>query len=73
MKINNKYKKKDENLEKELHRFNILLRYIILGFSSFLIIRYVASNKIKNNELLSMTALITLCLLLLDMFLPIIC
>jgi hypothetical protein len=58
--------------KKNIKKVNIILRYIIMALSSFLAIRYSSNIKINNDELLCIVSIITIILLLLDMFLPII-
>jgi len=57
--------------DKKLKQINILLRYILLGLSVFLIIRYVCTAKINYDEYICIISLITFVMLLLDMYLPI--
>ena len=58
--------------KKKINKINIFLRYIIIALSSLLAIRYSTHMKINNDELLCMVSIITIILLFLDMFLPVI-
>lgn len=58
--------------KKKIKKINIILRYIIISLTTFLIIRYSTQYKINYNDSICMVSLITLIVLLLDMFLPII-
>ena len=64
-------KKKNKINQQKIKKINILLRYVLLSLSVFLIIRYICSVKLNNNEMISIISLITFVMLMLDMYLPI--
>ena len=64
-------KKKNKINQQKIKKINILLRYVLLSLSVFLIIRYICSVKLNNDEIISIISLITFVMLMLDMYLPI--
>ena len=64
-------KKKNKINQQKIKKINILLRYVLLSLSVFLIIRYICSVKLNNYEMISIISLITFVMLMLDMYLPI--
>lgn len=56
----------------EIKKLNVLFRYIILSLFTILAVRYIPQGKIKYEELLTISSIVTIVMLSLDMYLPVI-
>jgi hypothetical protein len=56
----------------EIKKINVLFRYIILSLFTILAVRYIPEGRIKYEELLTISSIVTIVMLSLDMYLPII-